>query len=81
MSDKSLFYKGFEEHTEIDDFFEKLQVYAENNETGNSVYILKRPLGDKKYVYDYEKAVVILIPKHKLLFWITERMKKLLKSM
>lgn len=47
MSDKSLFYKGFEEHTEIDDFFEKLQVYAENNETGNSVYILKRPLGDK----------------------------------
>ena len=68
MSDKSLFYKGFEEHTEIDDFFEKLQVYAENNETGNSVYILKRPLGDKKYVYDYEKAVVILIPKHKLLF-------------
>lgn len=68
MSDKSLFYKGFEENTEIDDFFSELQSYAENNETGNSVYILKRPLGDKKYVYDYEKAVVILIPKHKLLF-------------
>ena len=68
MSDKSLFYKGFDENTEIDDFFEKLQAYAEQNETGNSVYILKKPLGDKKYVYDYEKAVVILIPKHKLLF-------------
>lgn len=68
MSDKSLFYKGFDENTEIDDFFEKLQVYAEQNKTGNSVYILKKPLGDKKYVYDYEKAVVILIPKHKLLF-------------
>lgn len=68
MSDNSLFYKGFEENTEIDDFFSKLQSYAENNKTGNSVYILKRPLGEKKYVYDYEKAVVILIPKHKLLF-------------
>lgn len=68
MSDQSLFYKGFEEHTEIDEFVQKLQTYAENNTTGNSVYILKHPLGDKKYVYDYEKAVVILIPKHKLLF-------------
>lgn len=68
MSDRSLFYKGFEEHTEIDEFVKKLQTYAENNTTGNSVYILKHPLGDKKYVYDYEKAVVILIPKHKLLF-------------
>ena len=44
MSDKSLFYKGFDENTEIDDFFEKLQVYAEQNKTGNSVYILKKPL-------------------------------------
>lgn len=42
MSDKSLFYKGFDENTEIDDFFEKLQVYAEQNKTGNSVYILKK---------------------------------------
>ena len=31
MSDKSLFYKGFEEHTEIDDFFEKLSSNLNNN--------------------------------------------------
>ena len=68
MSDKSLFYKGFEASTEIDDFIDKLKVYAEANEAGNSVYILNRPLGDKKYSYEYEKAVLILIPKHKLLF-------------
>lgn len=68
MSDKSLFYKGFDKATEIDDFFEELREYAEANKTGNSVYILKRPLGDKKYFYDYDKAVVILIPKHRLLF-------------
>ena len=68
MSDKSLFYRGFEGNTEIEDFFERFQEYAEANETGNSVYILKRPLGDKKYTYDYDKAVAILVPKHKMLF-------------
>ena len=68
MSDKSLFYKSFEAGTEIDDFFEKLQEYAEESPSGNPVYILNNPLGDKKYSYSYEKAVVILVPKHKLLF-------------
>ena len=68
MSDKSLFYKGLETATEIDDFFDELKAYAEENESGNSVYILNRPLGDKKYSYEYEKAAVILIPGHKMLF-------------
>lgn len=68
MNDKSLYYKGFDTITEIDDFFDKLREYAEVNESGNSVYILNRPLGDKKYSYEYEKAAVILIPKHKMLF-------------
>ena len=68
MSDRSLFYKGFDKATAIDDFFEKLKDYAELSETGNPVYILNKPLSEKKYVYEYEKAVVILIPKHKLLF-------------
>ena len=40
MSDKSLFYRGYEGNTEIEDFFERFQEYAEANETGNSVYIL-----------------------------------------
>lgn len=48
MSDKSLFYKSFEAGTEIDDFFEKLQEYAEESPSGNPVYILNNPLGDKK---------------------------------
>lgn len=54
--------------TEIDDFFDELKSYAEENESGNSVYILNRPLGDKRYSYEYEKAAVILIPGHKMLF-------------
>lgn len=68
MSDKGLFYKGFDAATEIEDFFDKLKEYAETNEFGNPVYILNHPLGDKKYSYNYENAAVILIPKHKMLF-------------
>lgn len=68
MSDKSLFYKGFDYATEIDDFFDRLREYAEQSKTGNPVYVLKTPLSDKKYVYGYEKAVVILVPKHKIFF-------------
>lgn len=68
MGDKSLYYKGFDTITEIDSFFDKLKEYAEVNESGNSVYILNHPLGDKKYSYEYENAAVILIPKHKMLF-------------
>lgn len=67
MSDKSLFYKGFENSTEIEDFFDKWREYAEQGDKGNPVYILNRPL-DKKTQYDYEKAVVILVPKYKILF-------------
>ena len=68
MGDKSLFYKGFDYATEIDVFFDKLREYAEQSGTGNPVYVLKTPLSDKKYVYGYEKAVVILVPKHKIMF-------------
>ena len=70
MSDKSLFYKGFDESTDIDAFFDKLREYAEENDTGNPVYVLNRPLSDKEdqAPYTYEKALVLLVPKHKLLF-------------
>ncbi len=68
MSDKSLFYKNFDSSTEIDDFFDRLRDYAESSSSGNPIYILNKPLGDKKYAYSYEKAAVILVPKHKVVF-------------
>lgn len=44
----------------------KLSNYSNNNKI--VTYIVDRPLGDKKYTYDYEKALLVLIPKFKLLF-------------
>ncbi len=44
----------------------KLSNYSNNNKI--ATYIVDRPLGDKKYTYDYEKALLVLITKFKLLF-------------
>lgn len=68
MEDKGLFYKGFDSETPIDDFILLLEKYAISSDKGNPVYIVKNPLGNKKYEYDYDEAVVILIPNYKILF-------------
>ncbi|MCC8446755.1 hypothetical protein, partial [Xanthomonas translucens] len=32
------------------------------------VYVVDRPLGDSKYSYGYESAMVVMAPKHKIMF-------------
>ena len=66
--DKSLFYQSFQHDAEIEAFIGKLKDYAEKSSDGNSIYVINKPLGEKKYVYSYEKAMVILVPKHKIIF-------------
>ncbi|MDE6844590.1 MAG: endonuclease, partial [Lachnospiraceae bacterium] len=61
----SLFYTNLENRDEIESLFESLERYAENGIS--PVYIIDRPL-EEKNSYNYEKAVVILIPKHKIIF-------------
>lgn len=48
------------------DFINELERYAEEKQT--QIYCINRPLGDKKYSYEYEEAVIVLTPKHKLMF-------------
>lgn len=61
----SLFYTNLENRDEIESLFKSLERYAENGVS--PVYIIDRPL-EEKSSYSYEKAVVILIPKHKIIF-------------
>ena len=62
----SLFYSNIDKTEEIEAFMDELEKYAEAGI--NPVYIINRPLEEKFAVYNYEKALVLLIPKHKLLF-------------
>lgn len=61
----SLFYTNLESKEGIEPLFESLEDYARNGI--NPVYIINRPL-EEKNGYSYEKAVVVLIPKHKIIF-------------
>lgn len=62
----SLFYTNIENYEPVENFFNDLENYAKHGI--NPVYIVNRPLGEKKYKYNYEKAFILLIPKHKLIF-------------
>ena len=62
----SLFYTNIENKEGIEEFFSALEEYAEKGI--NPVYIINRPLEEKKTSYGYEKGIVVLIPKHKIMF-------------
>ena len=66
MKSNSLFYTNIENRDKIEKLFIALEKYAENGI--NPVYIINKPLEERKSSYTYEKAVVILIPKHKIIF-------------
>ena len=61
-----LFYTNVENKEGIESLFSKLERYAE--EGINPVYIINKPLEEKKVSYGYEKSIVVLIPKHKIIF-------------
>lgn len=66
MKSNSLFYTNVENKEGIEKIFEDLEKYAESGM--NPVYIINKPLEEKNINYEYEKAIVILIPKHKIMF-------------
>ena len=47
-------------------FLNKLEAYANDNKI--QTYVINKPLGDNKYSYRYEDAIVVLAPKHKIIF-------------
>ena len=71
-------YKG--EKVMLDEFFfsnvlenpknsrllEELKKFSEGQL--KQVYVIDKPLGERKYEYEYKDSVVVLIPKYKILF-------------
>ena len=63
----SLFYTNIENKEGVEKIFTTLEKYAEKGT--NPVYIINKPLEEKNASYDYEQAIVVLIPKHKIMFF------------
>ena len=63
--DNSLFYCGISVANEHKSFIDMLKVHS--NQTSTQIYIINTPLGtENSYQYNYEDAVIVLIPKHKI---------------
>ncbi|WP_122080947.1 DEAD/DEAH box helicase [Vibrio coralliirubri] len=62
----SFFYLQAEKNEHNSGFISTLEQYA--NSEMKQIYVIDRPLGDNKYSYECEKALVILIPEHKITF-------------
>lgn len=62
----SWFYLQADKNTKNSRFLDDLQLYAEAKL--EQIYVIDKPLGDSKYDYDYANAIVVLIPKKKILF-------------
>ncbi|WP_448164007.1 DEAD/DEAH box helicase [Bacillus thuringiensis] len=59
------FYTDVEANEDIQDFIEKLELYAKEN--AMPIYLISGPLGDKKYNYSFENPMVLLIPDHQIM--------------
>ncbi len=65
--DSSLFYINFEPDDEQREFIDKVKETTTDNI--NPVYVVRKPIIEKKTDYEYKNAFVILVPKHKIMFF------------
>lgn len=63
--ENTYFYTDVEANEDIQDFIEKLELYAKEN--AMPIYLISGPLGDKKYNYSFENPMVLLIPDHQIM--------------
>lgn len=60
------FYTQVEKNEKNSIFLDKIEKFAEENL--KQVYIVDKQLGERKDTYEYNDAIVVLIPKYKILF-------------
>ena len=76
----SLFFNQVKENDNNREIIRLLEQYALDNPT-EQLYLITAPLSEQKYQYEYEhNALVILSPKHKIIFLDLKTIKKNLKN-
>lgn len=66
--DSSLFYLNFQPNDEDQKNFINMIKESTLDEV-NPVYVIRRPIIEKKTEYEYENAFAVLVPKHKIMFF------------
>lgn len=62
----SYFYVSVSKNSENQELINKIESFAQDNCI--QTYIIDKPLGERKYEYEYKRGLLLLIPKFKLLF-------------
>lgn len=62
----SLFFLHAEENSDNHALVEQVRSYCTDNR--KQAYLIDRPLGDSRYEYGYDNALVLLMPQHKITF-------------
>lgn len=62
----SFFFLQAEKNEKNHVFIDRLEELSDERKL--QVYIIDRPLGDSKYSYAHKSSIVVLIPKHKIMF-------------
>lgn len=62
----SFFFLQAEKNSKNHDLVDRLSEACEN--TKQQGYLINKPLGDTKYSYGYDGAIVLLMPKHQIVF-------------
>lgn len=66
--ERNLLYIQVEENNQNKTILEEIRTYSSQN-TGEQLYVVNAPLGDKKYLYPYQDNVIIILsPRHKIIF-------------
>lgn len=66
--ERNLLYIQVAENDKTNNLLEEIRTFSSEN-SNEQLYVINTPLGDKKYSYPYQdNVVVILSPKHKILF-------------
>lgn len=60
------FYNDVEYNAKNSCFLKDLEKFSQ--ESSKQIYVINKPLGERKYSYDYQDSLVVLIPKYKIIF-------------
>lgn len=68
MEDRSYFFSNidFKETPKIKELHKNVEKWAEENQM--ITYLLKKPLSEEVYNYDYKEGVILLVPEHNVIF-------------
>jgi len=66
MTSNSFFFLQAEENEDNSSFMDNLRSHS--REFKIQMFVVNKPLGDAKYLYEYKQALVLLIPNHKITF-------------